>query len=192
LKKLFLVLLVFALSGLSGCADWIQRVSESDRSLAQGVADEKYSLDELVLYVGDLMKMPHAQRIDQCQSLMKLYEQKKATLGLQIRLALALMVAKECSDNESKIAVALLDDAIESIENPQLVNFLAYQRELALRLSQKDTHQQQLVNKIARWKKINYRERKKLRACDKDLQETRKKLEALKAIEKSLNHTEVE
>jgi|GEM_PF-6056092 len=165
--------------------------SQSDNSAAKAEEKGGSSLESSLAYMEGLAKMTSLQRLEECQRLVRLKDQEKGP-GKQIRLALVLMTTDQCADNDAKLIMTLLEKAMTQVEDPQLKKFLAYQQTLASRFNQKDLHQRRMIARIAKLKKINYLERKKRHSCTDELEKTREKLEALKAIEKSLNHTEVQ
>ncbi len=178
------------MEGLSGCTLWFQRAPVTDTSYAS--SDVRGSVEEVVSYMHYLATIQEsAQRDSECQRLLKLHEQR-GDVRVKIRLALSLLVSQHCVDNDSKRALALLDEAIENLDNSSLGGLLLYQRELALQLYRKDRQQGLLNSKISEWKKRSRQNQKKLQTCEQDLKKTQMKLEALKTIEKSLNHTEVQ
>lgn len=190
------LLLLSIWGGLYGCSMsegryWPLMNSQSDNSAAKAEGEGGYSLESLLAYMEGLSKMPSLQRLKKCRGLVKLKDQEKG-LGNQIRLALVLMATDRCVDNDAKLAMTLLEKAMTQVEDPSLKKYLAYQQTLASRLYQNDLQQRRMIARIAKLKKINYLERRKRHSCTDELQETREKLEALKAIEKSLNHTGVQ
>ncbi len=132
-----------------------------------------------------------SQRDAECKNLLDLYQQR-GDQSVRIKLALSLLVSENCVPDASGKALSLLDDVMTNMKYSNLKDFLAYHRELALRLHQRDQQRHDLMIKISKWKKLNRQNLKKLQVCQDDLQETQMKLEALKKIERSLNHSEVQ
>ncbi len=184
------VLALLLLGGMTGCSFWFQRVPMTETSFTRSEADR--SLEEAVRYIQELMAMPQAsQRDAECKRLWSRHRQQEDQ-DIRVRLALSLLVSEKCVADASGKALSLLDEAMATMKHSGLRDFLAYHRELAFRLHQGAQQQRVLTGEISRLKKRNQGNLKQLEGCRGALKETRMKLEALKKIEKSLNHTEVQ
>ncbi|HHJ40011.1 MAG: hypothetical protein AXA67_04825 [Methylothermaceae bacteria B42] len=150
---------------------------------------ESYDLDELIDYMGYLNRLPLLQRNAECQWLHR-FNAIDSSLGVKIHLAYALLSTLECGD--SKEAANLLESAALSVDDEQIQGFLSYQQALAQRLFACDLHAKELEQKLKLWKIKNQKLENNYKICGQNLKIVKEKLEALKEIEESLNHTEAQ
>ncbi|WP_286291035.1 hypothetical protein [Methylomarinovum tepidoasis] len=103
---------------------------------------------------------------------------------------LALLVTPDClaERDELRVALELLDEAGKQVRPADLRAFLAYQRLIAQRLFSSRRHEREWGRKLARLRRRSRRQAHRLRRCQTMLGQCQTKLEALTALEKSLNH----
>jgi len=150
---------------------------------------ESYDLDELIDYLRYLNNLPLLQRNAECEWLQR-FNAIDSSLGVKVHLAFVLMSTLDCGDGRE--AVDLLELAAQSMEDERIRGFLSYQRGLAQRLFTQAVHNKELEQKLKRWKLKNQKMQNNYKACQQSLLDAKAKLEALKAIEESLNHTEAQ
>lgn len=178
------------LMGQLGCHAKRHQIRAPERSVesVKGYSPnyEELQLAELIDYLGYLEQLPPLQRQAECRWL-KQYNDIDSNLGVRIHLAFSLLVTPDCG--ETQMAVQLLELAGQSVDDDKLKHFLSYQSELAQRLFTESNHGGELVNKLDRWKDRNQLLVEQLQSCNAELKDVKTKLEALKAIEESLNHS---
>ncbi len=191
MKRWLGVILVWAvLVGLGGCGG--NRVVAPQKA-APSYREPDYeavTLAELSGYLGYLAELPPLQRRDECRWLSDFID-RVPSLGGQLHLALALPITPECLEagrDELRFALTLLDQARQQVPQADLRAFLAYQRLIAQRLAGSRRHEQEWRRKLTRLQRRYQQQRQRLQRCQTASDQCRTKLEALKALEQSLNH----
>ncbi len=188
------ITLIVLLAGLGGCA--IGKRPPPQQQDMPSIAEpdyESHSFQELSAYLGYLAKLPMTQRRSECQWLQR-YNSIDDSLGVKLHLALALMATPNCNEkqvSELRQAVTLLDQVLPQISDAALRDYLLYHRQMAQRLFSSAHHEQKVVRKLAQLQRTRRKLRQQVTACQKQSQELNAKLEALKALEDSLNHQRV-
>lgn len=150
-----------------------------------------YALPELISYLGYLAELEPFQRQAECEWL-KRYHTAAPGLGAKLHLAFALLLAPACGGDELDQAIALFEASLAQIHEPQTRYLLLYHIELVRQRSNANQYHEELAKKLdQQWKKANRSLTQRLQECNEALREARSKLEALKAIEQSLNPTQV-
>lgn len=191
-------LLCIALSLLPGCAAQHPvrpNTGTGTHSLTESMLNEPnyelQTLPELVGYAAYLAELPSFQRRAECEWLQR-FNEISPNAAVQLHLALALLVVSDCGGNELQQAVDLFKTGIAQVQDLQARRFLSYHAIVAERLYSADRYNAELAHKLnQKWKQINENLTRRLRECNESLQDAQSKLEALKAIEQSLNPTEI-
>lgn len=186
--------LSLSLSMLAGCAGQPPKPPSPPPAPVYSSAQEPeyglYAFPELVSYLGYLAELQPFQRQAECEWL-KRYHAVAPGLGVKLHLAFALLLAPACGGNELDQAAALFKAGMVQIQDPPTRRFLAYHAELAQHRYGIDRYHEELTRKLDRqWKQANQNLTRRLQECNEALKDARSKLEALKAIEQSLNPTE--
>ncbi|BCX80497.1 hypothetical protein MIT9_P0070 [Methylomarinovum caldicuralii] len=163
--------------------------AEAPRPQFQEPDYEAVTLTELSGYLGYLAGLPPLQRRDECRWLHD-FVTEAPSLGGRLHLALALLVTPDClaEQDELRVALELLDEAGKQVRPADLRAFLAYQRLIAQRLFSSRRHEREWSRKLARLRRYCRQQGQRLQRCQTTLSQCQSKLEALKALEKSLNH----
>lgn len=187
-------LLGLSLSFLAGCVGQPPKPPPPrqvpEYSLAQEPNYTDYSLPELESYLGYLAELQPFQRQAECEWLQR-FNAVAPGLGVQLHLAFALLLAPDCGSNESQQAIELFETGLTQIQDLRTRGLLAYHAALAQHRQGVERYHEELTRKLERqWKQANQNLNQRLQACNEALKDTRAKLEALKAIEQSLNPVE--
>ncbi len=187
-------LLSLSLSLLAGCAGQPSQPSATpplpDYSLTQAPAYGLQTLPELVSYVGYLAELQPFQRQAECEWLQR-FNAVAPGPAVQLHLAFALLLAPDCGGNELQQAIDLFKAGLTQVQDLQTRRFLTYHAALAQHRYGVDRYHEELARKLEQqWKQANQNLNHRLQACSEALRDAQSKLEALKAIEQSLNPTE--
>ncbi len=175
---------------LAGCTLGVRPPAQPQGRSISGPDYENHSFQELSAYPGYLARLPMPQRRSECQWLQR-YDSIDESLGVKLHLALALLATPDCNGRqgqEIRQALTLLDQALPRISDPELRNYLLYHRQMAQRLFSSAHHERKVVRKLTQLRRTVRKLSRQLTACQQESQELNAKLEALKALEDSLNH----
>ncbi len=174
--------LVLALAlAMAGCAP--QR-AEDRIGLAPDVPVSKYAnaeLAELLRFAAQLGRFTSAERAAESERLLEFYRNDR---GLGVRLH--LLLARAWPEFRAKAgSVAGIDPA--EIADERLISFLAYHQAMLGRLERETERRKTLERRIARVLDKETHTHRLLKSRESELKSLRHKLDALKAIERSLD-----
>ncbi len=190
LTKRFSGWLILGFSLLAGCAGQPSKLQPPRQapqfSLSQKPNYALYAFPELLGYLGYLAQLQPSQRQAECEKLQR-FNVEAPSLGVRLHLAIALLLVPDCS-GDAQQALQLFTAESARAHDLQTRSLLAYLTALAQRQYELDRHCAELTRKLERqWRQAKQSLNRRLQTCNEELKDTRAKLEALKAIERSLN-----
>jgi hypothetical protein len=174
-----------ALVVLAGCAG--PRNGEKIEATPAPRPPPPYSsadLGELLKFAERFVKATEAERRAECRQLKEL---AKTHPGLGVRLHWLLAQSASRSCGEPRTALPLIDAALPEVAEPELKAFLIYQKSVLARLDRETERLKALEKRIADTKSKEKQASRRLKSQQGELRELQRKLEALKAIEQSLD-----
>lgn len=141
-------------------------------------------LGELLKFAERFAGAPENQRRAECRQLKELAK-TRPSLGVRLHWLLAQSASRSCG--ESRSALALIDAALPDVTEPKLKAFLIYQKSVLARLDRETERLKALEKRIAGVKSKEKQASRRLKSQQGELRELQRKLEALKAIEQSLD-----
>jgi hypothetical protein len=190
LTKRFSGWLILSLSLLAGCAGQPSKLQPprqtSQFSLSQKPNYALYAFPELLSYLGYLAQLQPSQRLAECEKLER-FNVEAPSPGVRLHLAIALLLVPDCS-GDAQQAIKLFTAESTHAYDLQSRSLLAYLTALAQHQYDLDKHHAELTRQLERqWRQANRSLNRRFQTCNEALKDTRAKLEALKAIERSLN-----
>ncbi|MGZ8243592.1 hypothetical protein [Methylomagnum sp.] len=172
---------IFALAGCAGPR------SGEKIEVAPAPSPPPYSstdLGELLKFAERFVGASEAERRAECRRLKELAK-ANPSLGVRLHWMLAQSVSRSCG--EPRTALALIDAALPDVADPKLKAFLIYQKTVLARLDREAERLKSLEKRIADTRSKEKKASRRLESQAGELKELQRKLEALKAIEQSLD-----
>jgi hypothetical protein len=169
---------------LAGCAGQVPQEHPGTAPAVPPAPPSGASLDELLLFAGKFVQSSPAERLAECRQLRQRYRTDPG-LGVRLRLLLAQSAARNCG--ESPDSAALIDGSLAEIDDERLKSFLIYQKAILARLDREAEQRKSLEKRISQNRSKADKATRRLQSQEGELKTLQKKLEALKAIEQSLD-----
>jgi hypothetical protein len=169
---------------LAGCAGHRKEDQLDTAPMVPPAASAGARLDELLLFAGKLAESTPAQRLAECRQLRQRYRTDRS-LDTRLHLLLAQSVAGACG--ELPDPSALIDDSLAEIGDERLKSFLIYHKAILARLDKEEYRRKSLEKRVSQNRSKVEKASRRLQSQEGELKELQKKLEALKAIEQSLD-----
>jgi hypothetical protein len=179
----FIVLLVVS---LGGCLSSVGNGRGETQTVAFEPLDQ--SLDDvrtISLYGGFVAGLSAVDRVAECGRLSRGEAGDTSSVEIQIRTAMAMMLAPECGGPQK--AVWILESVRERVFQTELKNLVAYELALADHMAKQAEKRQVLEKKIAALGTDAAVLKKELKIKDQELQQLKATLNALKEIEKTFH-----
>jgi hypothetical protein len=143
-----------------------------------------YGFDDLLSYARDLAELPAADRLAECQQVLQLYRTNRS-LALGLRLLLAETVTEACGDIRDATAIA--EAALSELADQRLQSLLIYQKEILARIEREKNQRKALERRVSETAFKQKKAHRLLKSQESELKQLQEKLDALKAIEQSLD-----
>jgi hypothetical protein len=172
------------LLALAGCAAQRSGSPAGVTPAVSPAAGRDAQLDELLLFAGQLARSSPAERLEECRQLRQRHR-TDPSLPTSLRLLLAQSASGACG--ELPASDALIDGSLPEIADERLKSFLLYHKAILARLDQEESRRKSLAKRVTQNRSQVEKAARRLHSQEGELKTLQKKLEALKAIEQSLD-----
>ncbi|CAL1240762.1 hypothetical protein [Candidatus Methylocalor cossyra] len=183
-----------ALAALLSLAACTHTPSDEKIDVTTVVPEHDYAhpnLDDLLRFADKLAALPAAERLAECKNLRQLHR-NDGRLGARLRLLLAQSMTDGCAPLRD--TTGLVETSLPEIQDERLRSFLVYHKAILARLDREMERrralQRQISQILSKEKKAHRRlksQESELKSQESELRVLQKKLDALKAIEQSLD-----
>ncbi|HYE37328.1 hypothetical protein [Methylocaldum sp.] len=175
---------LIVLFAITGCAGFR---SKEHADAAPHKPEQKYAsyaFEDLLHFAGYVARLSPADRFSECQQLLQRYQADRS-LGVRLHLFFAQAATEVCGDIRS--TAGIVDASLAELQDERLKALLIYQKEILSRLDneieKRKNSERQASHTVSKEKKVH----RQLKTQESELKDLQEKLDALKAIEQSLD-----
>lgn len=187
--KLLLLPLVVVLSGMtSGCSNWWHKPVQGQPP-SPNAKYEQQDLGSLVLFSGDIVRMPESDRAAECQHVKNLV-QGNPLLAFRLRLAAIQGITESCGSLQE--ARESLRATKAEIKDASVLAWVIYLEEMIVAVESERNNRKTAEGNVKKVRATAKRSLREAKSKESELKALQNKLDALKSIEQSLGGSQGE